>query len=61
MRRGRLPKKEVIPMVKTSLALREDLWRGLKIAAVEERTDMQAIIASLVGEYLTKRKKKGGT
>ena len=61
MPRGRPPKKEVMPMVKTSLALPEDLWRGLKVAAVEERTDMQAIIARLVGEYLTKRKKKGGT
>ncbi len=59
MLRGR-PTKEVMPMVKTSLALPEALWRGLKIAAVEERTDMQAIIARLVAEYLKRRKKKGG-
>lgn len=47
-------------MVKTSLALPEDIHKGLRIASIEEGRDMQEIIADLVAEYLKARRAKRG-
>lgn len=44
-------------MKKTSLNLPEGLWKRLRIRALEEGHDAQAIVAGLIEEYL---KRKGG-
>ena len=43
--------------VKTSLRLPEDLWREAHIRALDERTDMQVIVARALELYL----RKGGS
>ena len=43
--------------VKTSLRLPEDLWREAHIRALDERTDMQVIVARALEAYL----RKGGS
>jgi hypothetical protein len=40
--------------VKTSLRLPEDLWRATHIRALDERTDMQVIVARALETYLRK-------
>ena len=47
-------KKEV---VRTSFALRKDLWRGLKIATLDEGVDMATILNRLVERYLAQRER----
>jgi len=48
-------KKEV---VRTSFALRKDLWRGLKIASLDEGMDMATILNRLVEQYLAQRERQ---
>jgi len=49
------PRPEV---VRTTVALRKDLWRELKIAAMDEGADMATIMNRLVEEYLAERKRQ---
>lgn len=42
--------------VKTSLKIRSDLWRKAKLAAVDERSDLGAVINEALEAYF----KKGG-
>lgn len=44
--------------IKTSLILPEDLWIRLRVAAVEDRTEMSTIIARLVEAYLREREQR---
>ena len=44
---------------KTSLAVPADTWKALRIAAIEDGEQVQAIVARLVEEYLAKRRKGG--
>ncbi len=44
-------------VVKTSFALRKDLWRGLKIATLDEGVDMATILNRLVERYLAQRER----
>jgi hypothetical protein len=41
---------------KTSIVIDEDLLHRLKFAALEERTDVSALLGRLVEEYLRRRK-----
>lgn len=46
---------------KTSLSIPEDLWKALRIAAIEDGGQVQVIIARLVEAYLKDRaRRKGG-
>ena len=45
---------EAVEMVKTSLKLPADLWRAAHIKALDERTDLQVIVARALKEYLKK-------
>jgi hypothetical protein len=53
-----MPKRKEKPMatsfVKTSLKLPEDLWRRAHIRALEERGDLQDVIARALEVYLRK-------
>jgi hypothetical protein len=44
-------------VVKTSIAIRKDLWRGLKIAILDEGVDMATILNRLVEQYLAQRER----
>jgi hypothetical protein len=58
-KRGRKPKEDMMgPRRKTSLVVPDDLWMRLKIAAVEERTDVSSLLCRLAEDYL--RGRKGG-
>ena len=46
-------------MKKTSLKLPEDLWRSLRIRALEEGRNAQVIVAQLIEGYLRKKGKGG--
>ena len=50
---------EGVPTVKTSIEIPEEVWRAAKIRAVQDRTNLQDVIAAALREYL-KRPKKGG-
>jgi len=50
---------EGVTTVKTSIELPEDLWKKAKFRAVEERNNLQDVIAAALREYL-KVGKKGG-
>ncbi len=57
----RIPKSQRVELLKTSLAVPKDLWKRLKIAAIEDEEEAQAIIARLVEAYLRDRdRRKGG-
>lgn len=43
--------------VKTSLKLREDLWKRARILAIEENSELQVIVNQALEQYL---KGKGG-
>ena len=45
-------------LVKTSFAIRKDLWRGLKIARLDEGVDMATILNRLVEQYLAQRERQ---
>ena len=44
------------PKTKTSIVIPEGLLRELKFAALEERTDVSALLCRLAEEYLKARK-----
>jgi len=44
---------------KTSMAVPADTWKALRIAAIEDGEQVQAIVARLVEDYLAKRRKGG--
>jgi len=44
---------------KTSLAVPAETWKALRIAAIEDGEQVQAIVARLVRQYLAKRRKGG--
>lgn len=47
--------------VKTTVDLPEPLWRAAKLRAMDERTDLRAVVIAALEAYLkTKRKKEGG-
>jgi len=47
-------------MVKTTVDLPEDLWRGAKIRAMDERTDLRSVIIAALEGYLKSKPKRGG-
>ena len=48
-------------LLKTSIAVPEDMWKALKIASIEDGEELQAIITRLVEQYLKDRaRRKGG-
>lgn len=58
--RGRPRKDAQGPRRKTSLVMGEALLQRLKIAAVEERTDVSTLLSRLAEAYLGKRRPGGG-
>jgi len=57
-----MPRKPTTPkrkLHKTSLAVPADTWKALRIAAIEDGEQVQAIVARLVEDYLAKRRKGG--
>jgi len=56
-KRGRKPKGDGMRR-KTSLVVPDDLWLRLKIAALEDRTDVSSLLCRLAEDYL--RSRKGG-
>lgn len=53
-----MKKQEKSEVVRTSFALRKDLWRGLKIASLDEGMDMATILNHLVEQYLAQRERQ---
>ena len=54
---GSRPKGDKVgPRRKTSLVVPDDLWIRLKIAAVEDRTDVSSLLCRLAEDYLKGRK-----
>ncbi len=53
------PRKEVSTVSKTSLNLPADLWKKVRIRALEEDRNAQEIVIEMLEEYL-RRPKKGG-
>jgi hypothetical protein len=49
--------KGVIPMIKLTLSIPEDVWEKWKIQATKERTTMSELATRLINDYI---KKKGG-
>jgi hypothetical protein len=56
-KRGRKPKGDGMRR-KTSLVVPDDLWLRLKIAVLEDRTDVSSLLCRLAEDYL--RSRKGG-
>ena len=55
------PTSQRVKLHKTSLAVPEDLWKALRIAAIEDDEEVQGIIARLVAAFLKDRaRRKGG-
>lgn len=50
---------EGVSTIKTSIDIPEDLWKAAKFLAVEDRTNLQDVIAAALKEYLRRRKKGG--
>jgi hypothetical protein len=55
---GAHERKEKKPMMKTSLSLPEDLWRAAKIRALDERADLQEVVARALEGYLKTKPRK---
>lgn len=51
-------KKRDGAIVKTTVELPTGLWQAAKMRAVEERSDLKAIIVSALEHYLAKRSSK---
>lgn len=45
---------------KTSIEIPEDVWRAAKIRAMDEKKNLQDIVAEALREFLKKPKKGGG-
>ena len=57
----RRPTSQTGKLHKTSLAVPADLWKALRIAAIEDGEQAQVIIARLIEAYLRDRaRRKGG-
>jgi len=57
----RRPTAQAGKLHKTSLSIPEDLWKALRIAAIEDGEQVQVIITRLVEAYLKERaRRKGG-
>jgi hypothetical protein len=55
----RKPNPQTARLHKTSIAISQDLWRKLKIAAIEDGERVQQIIARLIEGYLQTRESRG--
>ena len=44
--------KKTERMVKTTISLPEDLWKGAKIRAMDERMDFRSVVIAALEEYL---------
>ena len=53
-------KGKEVDMQKTTLRLPKELWKAAKIHAIEVGRDYQDIIAEALGEFLKRKKRKGG-
>ena len=49
-----------VTTVKTSMELPEDVWRAAKIRAMDEKKNLQDVVAEALREFL-KLSKKGGS
>jgi hypothetical protein len=45
-------------VVKTSLEIPEDLWRAAKIRAMDERRNLQDLVAEALREFMAKPRKR---
>jgi hypothetical protein len=52
------PRPEGQAAVKTTVDLPEPLWRAVKIRAMDERTDLRAIVITALEAYLKTRPKR---
>ena len=52
------PRPEGKAVVKTTVDLPEPLWRAVKIRAMDERTDLRAIVIAALDAYLKTRLKR---
>jgi hypothetical protein len=50
--------KEKRPMMKTSLSLPANLWRAAKIRALDERAELQEVVAWALEAYLKTKPRK---
>jgi hypothetical protein len=48
------------PKTKTSIVIPDGLLQALKFAALEERTDVSALLCRLAEQYLSNKARKGG-
>jgi hypothetical protein len=56
-KRGRKPKGDAMERRKTTVVLTDELLQALKHAAIEEHSDVSAILARLAEHYLATRRK----
>jgi predicted transcriptional regulator len=47
-------------MVKTTVELPHELWRAVKILAMDAQSDLRGVIISALEDYLRKQRKRGG-
>lgn len=52
------PRPEEEAVMKTTVDLPEPLWRAVKIRAMDERTDLRAIVIAALEGYLKTRPKR---
>ena len=52
------PRAEGQAVVKTTVDLPEPLWRQVKIRAMDERTDLRAVVIAALEAYLKTRPKR---
>jgi hypothetical protein len=52
------PRPEGQAVVKTTVDLPEPLWRAAKIRAMDDRTDLRAVIIAALETYLKSRAKR---
>ncbi len=50
---------EGVKTVNTNVEIPEEIWRAAKIRAMDEKRNLQDVIAEALGDYL-KKPKKGG-
>lgn len=54
------PREEVEPVIRTSVELPEALWHKAKQRALDERTDLRALIIRGLELVLARKPRKGG-
>jgi hypothetical protein len=47
-------------MVKTTVALPEEIWRAAKVRAMDERSDLRSVVVAALEAYLKPRRREGG-